>query len=116
MPDHILPGSIGAFLIFAAIWAIPPYFTLRLFVRTYRRAERRGVTPGRYLIALALMIICYLFNIGVLLRFGLALSDGTADLGGTEAIAFGISWVSFWLWIFLRLAIGRDLGRKSGLR
>lgn len=116
MPDYVIEGSFFGMLFLSIVWCLPPFLALKFFVRSYMRAARRGLAPTRFLAAVAAMIVVFIYNVGVLLATGIAVSHGGAQLDSVHGLAFAASWISFWLWLFLRIALGRDFGRKSGLR
>lgn len=111
-----LHGIALTILIIAALTCLPPLLALMLFVRTYRRALRRQIPAGRFLAAIALTIVIFLFNLGALVGTALALSGGEGSLGRMQIIAIGLAWITFWVWLFLAFALGRDLGKHMGLR
>lgn len=112
----ILHGSPLIILIIAAFTCLPPFLALRLFVQSYRRALRRHMPAGRFIAAIAVTILIFLFNLGALLGTSFAMSQGGAPLGGAQITAIGLAWIIFWVWLFLAFALGRDLGKRMGLR
>ena len=112
----VLHGTALTILTIAALTCLPPFLALRLFVRTYRRALRRQIPAGRFLAAIALTIVILLFNLGALLGAALNLSGAEGSLGRMQIIAIGLAWITFWVWLFLAFALGRDLCKRPGLR
>ncbi len=112
----ILHGSTLTILIVAALTSLPPFLALRLFVLTYRRALRRHMPTGRFVAAIALTLVIFIFNLGALLGTSIAASQGNPGLGRIQFVAIGLAWITFWVWIFLAFALGRDMGKRSGLR
>ena len=111
-----LPGSPLTIFIVAVLTCLPPFLALRLVVRSYRRAVRHGVPSGRFLAAIGLTLVIFLFNLGVLVGTSIAMSHGVGRIGPVQMAAAGLAWITFWVWLFLAFALGRDLGRRSGLR
>ncbi|MCX8509404.1 MAG: hypothetical protein ORN49_11095 [Rhodobacteraceae bacterium] len=109
-------GNILIILAISAILCLPPYLALRMFMKSYQRAARRGLPTGRFYVAIALMLVAFMFNMGVLIGGAIAFEQGTLTFVHLHVIALAIAWISFWIWLFLGLALGRNLGRKHGLR
>ncbi len=108
----ILKGSFFLVLLIGVVICLPPFLALRLLVRSYHRAHRRQLPTGRYLAAIAVCIIAFLFNLGVLIGSANAIADGGVAFGPVQTLAAGIAWIAFWAWLFLSYA----LRHKSGLR
>ncbi|HQY43802.1 MAG TPA: hypothetical protein PK450_06445 [Paracoccaceae bacterium] len=111
-----LHGSPLTILIIAALTCLPPFLALRLFVHSYRRALRRHMPAGRFLAAIGVSIFIFLFNLGALLITSFAMSEGELTLGRVQVVAIALAWIAFWIWLFLAFALGRDLGKRTGLR
>ncbi len=109
-------GSSLMILALSAFLCLPPYFALRMFVRSYQRAERRGIPTGRFYLAISAVLVAFMFNMGVFIGSSISLQQGTLPFTRLHVVAIVIAWITFWIWIFLGLALGRDLGRKRGLR
>lgn len=112
----ILHSSTLTILIVAALTCLPPLLALRLSVLTYRRAQRRHMPRGRFIAAIALTLAIFLYNLGAVLGMVIAASQGNPELGRIQFIAIGLAWITFWVWLFLASALGRDMGKRSGLR
>jgi protein-S-isoprenylcysteine O-methyltransferase Ste14 len=112
----VLKGTALSILIFGAALCIPPFLTLRLFARSFKRARRRKLNGNRFLIAMAVAAVVFLFNLFVMFSTATSISDGDMEFGTLQVIAVSFSWIAFWVWIFLVIALGRDLGRRRGLR
>lgn len=112
----VLPASAITILLFGAALCLPPFLALRLFIRSHRRATRRRLSTRRFYLAISLALIAFMFNVGALIGTSVALTRGEMPSAQINTIALAIAWVCFWVWIFLLFALGRDLGRKSGLR
>lgn len=109
-------GSVLFTLFLSLIFCLPPFMALRLFARSYKRAERRNLPSRKYLIAMSLALGAFVFNLGALLHTSYLLASDTFAFGRVHAVAAAFAWICFWVWLFLGFALGRDLGRRSGLR
>lgn len=94
-----------------SLLCLPPYLAFDLFWRSRRRAERRGLPSQRLTLAAGLCFAAFLFNLGAFLLSLNRHLRGTADFTRIEFLAVAVAWVSFWIWLFLALAVGRRLGR-----
>ena len=112
----ILHGSALTILLIAGLTCLPPFLALRLFVQSYRRALRRHMPVGRFLAAIGVMIVIFLFNLGALVGTASAIAGGESGLDRLQIAAIGLAWITFWVWLFLAFALGRDLGKRMGLR
>lgn len=111
-----IAGTSLIILALSAFLCLPPYLALRMFVRSFRRAERRGIPTGKFYFAISATLMAFMFNLGVFIGSAISLQQGTLGFVRLHVIAIVIAWVTFWIWVFLGLALGRDLGRKRGLR
>ncbi len=102
-------------LIAAALLCLPPFLLFRLCARYYKRARRHGLARNRYVVAFGIALAGFLYNLGALVSISYLLATG-GDFGPFHAVAVAIAWVTFWAWLFLAFALGRDIGRrpKSG--
>lgn len=109
--DMTLPSSAIVMILLSAFLCLPPFMALRLVARFYRRARRHNLNGGRFLIALAVLLVAFLFNLGVIYGAAGAMQSGGLTIGRVQAVALGISWVAFWFWIFMAFGIGQPVGR-----
>lgn len=109
-------GSSLIILALSAFLCLPPYLALRMFVRSYQRAARRGIPTQKFYFAISATLMAFMFNVGIFIGSSLSLEQGTLSFVRLHVFAIVIAWVSFWIWVFLGFALGRDLGRKRGLR
>ena len=111
------PGTALSFVLIAAAACLPPALAMRLFLRSFRRARRHGLSGNRFRLAALACLVAFLYNVGAVLGTWRALaSDGGAEFTLWQGVAVSLAWVSFWVWLFMAIALGRDLGRTHGLR
>lgn len=109
--------TLLAYTAIAAILCLPPALALRLFIRTAQRARRRGIDATRFRLAAVVCAVALLYNCGVVVGTIRTLAArGDLSFALWEGLAVAIAWIAFWVWLFLAIALGRDLGRTSGLR
>lgn len=109
-------GTSLIVLALSAFLCLPPYLALRMFVRSFQRAERRGLPTRKFYFAISATLMAFMFNLGVFIGSAISLQQGTLGFVRLHVVAIAIAWVALWIWIFLGLALGRDLGRRRGLR
>lgn len=100
-------GSVFTVVLFGLVTCLPLFLALRLFVRLFNRARRRSLPTGRFVAAIAITFVAFLFNLGVLLGTGRAIANGGMPFGVLQGLAAGFAWVGFWVWLFLALTLGR---------
>ena len=61
----ILQDSVVVIILMSALLCLPPFLALRLLIRYYRRALRLGTDGVRLLLAAVVVLIGFLFNLGV---------------------------------------------------
>lgn len=110
-----LQGSAIALMFLSSLLCLPPYLALQLFQRSYRRARRHGIPVARHAVAVAACLVAFLFNLAAFVVTVRQLANGNSDFGRVQALAIAVAWVTFWLWLFLALVIGRSLGRGNRL-
>ena len=103
----VLKGSALTVVLLGLATCLPLFLALRLFVRLFNRARRRNLPTGRFVAAIAITLVAFLFNVGVLLGTGRALANGGMPFGVVQGLAAGTAWVGFWIWLFLALTLGR---------
>lgn len=108
----ILQGSLLVVVLIGLITCLPLFLALRLFVRTFNRARRHHQPIGRHVAAIAFTLIAFMFNLGVLWGTGRIVAEGGAPFTEMQALATGLSWVAFWIWLFLAFSIGRKRGKR----
>lgn len=100
-------GALPALYVLIALFCIPPILSLRACLKRaghVRRRGRRGLWP---IAGAAVSAAALAFNLGVVGIAAFALgSDGT-ELGGIHALALGLSWLCFWIWLFVVVALRR---------
>lgn len=96
---------------FGLLLCLPPFLALRMFVRSYRRAARRGLPAGRFVVAFTLVLVIFIYNLGALVGLARAVEVSGETFGLHQKIGLGLSWILFWVWLFLAFAFGRELGR-----
>lgn len=111
-----MQGSAIALMFLSSLLCLPPYLAMQLFQRSCRRARRRGLPTTRFSLAIYACLAAFLFNLAVFVLTVRALARGTGDFGPLQALAVGVAWVTFWLWLFLAVSLGRNLGRGRRLR
>ena len=107
-----LPGSTIILMFLSSLLCLPPYLAFLLFARSRRRAMRHGLATARYRAAMWLSFAGFLFN---LVHFVMSVDEmarGDFSVGPMEILSIGVAWISFWVWLFLTLVIGRKLGRR----
>lgn len=113
-------GSAGTAIIYVLIAAaicLPPLLALRLFYRSFRRAQHRAIPAGRFRVAWIAALVGFLYNCGAVIgTFRLLAAGGTVEFTLWHGLAVAVAWVAFWVWLFMAVALGRDLGRTHGLR
>ena len=107
----VLQGSVLIVVLIGVITCLPLFLALRLFVRAFNRARRRDQPTWRFVAAIAVTLIAFMFNLGVLMGTGRAVAEGGAPFTEMQALATGLSWVAFWIWLFLAFSFGRKRGK-----
>ena len=100
-------GSAFPVVVFGLATCLPLFLALRLFVRLFSRARRRNLPTGRFVAAIAVTLVAFLFNLGVFLGTGRAFASGGMPFGVVQGLAAAIAWVGFWVWLFLAFTLGR---------
>lgn len=104
-------GALPALYILIALLCIPPILSLRACLKRaghVRRRGRRGLWP---MAGAAVSAAALTFNLGVVGVAAVALGSGGTELGRSHAVALGLSWLCFWIWVFVLVAL-RRLRRK----
>ncbi|MBS0563089.1 MAG: hypothetical protein JSR87_00935 [Proteobacteria bacterium] len=100
----------------SSLLCLPPYLAMQMFQRSCRRARRRGLPTTRYSLAIYACLGAFLFNLAVFAVTVRALAQGGGDFGPLQTVAVAVAWVTFWLWLFLAVSLGRNVRRGRGLR
>lgn len=108
----VLQGSVLMVVLIGVITCLPLFLALRLFVRAFKRARRRHQPTGRFVAAIAFTLIAFMFNLGVLWGTGRAVAAGGAPFTQMQALATGLAWIAFWIWLFLAFSFGRKRGKR----
>lgn len=115
--DMVYQGSAVIYVLIAAGICLPPALALRLFWRSHHRAQKRQLPAGRFRAAALAALVALLYNAGtVVATVGTISGAGEVVFTAWQGVAVAIAWISFWVWLFMAIALGRDLGRTSGLR
>lgn len=112
-----IPATALTYVLIAAVACLPPALAMRLFLRSFRRARRHGLSGNRFRLAALACLVALLYNAGAVIgTLRVLSSDGAFEFTLWQGIALTLAWVCFWVWLFLAIALGRDLGRTHGLR
>ena len=112
----VFQSSALTVLLIGAALCVPPFLMLRLFSRSYRRAQKRRLPSTRFLVALVISALAFVFNLGVLAHFGWRMAKGSVEPGNLLWAGIATAWVALWIWIFFGLALGRSLRRNRRIR
>ena len=100
-------GTSLIILALSAFLCLPPYLALRMFVRSFQRAERRGLPTRKfYFCDFGDADGLYVQSGGFSLAAQFPLQQGTLGFVRLHVVAIAIAWVALWIWIFLGLALG----------
>ncbi len=107
-----LPGSTIALMFLSSLLCLPPYLAYLLFERSRRRARRHGLATARYTAAMWLSLSGFAFNLVHFAMSVVEMARGDFSVGLWEILTIAVAWISFWVWLFVTLVIGRKLGRR----
>lgn len=103
----ISPGFMLVLLILAALLCGPPALCLRACARRRARVRRRGGAGHWPLAGMALATGTLAFSLALIVPMTSAITDG-AGLGRIHAAALGLSWICFWVWLFVVVVLRRQ--------
>lgn len=102
----VSPGFMLVLVILAVLLGVPPALCLRACARRRARVRRRGGAGFWPLAGMALAAGSLAFGAAMILPMTGALTGAGADPGRLHATALGLSWICFWVWLFV-VALGR---------
>ncbi len=100
-------GALPALYVLIALFCIPPILSLRACFRRAGHVRRRGGRGLWPIAGTALSAAALAFNLGVVGMAAFALGSGGAELGSIHAFALSLSWVCFWIWLFVVVFLRR---------
>jgi hypothetical protein len=85
----------------------PPLLSLMACARRRARVVSRGGSGQWSLMGMIVSVAILLLNLAILVRFDVSSAWTFADLGRPYALALGLSWLCFWIWLYVVFAFRR---------